>query len=88
MILDIQNPVQDHDPGCARELKLIRLTLLLAALNEFKRAGFYKIYCAARDGNNYSNSYFQIGQVEHVGSKSNQTEVDKVNHPSECDSIK
>ena len=67
MILDTQNPVQDHDPRCARELKPIRLALLLAALNEFKRAGFYKIYCAAKGGNNYTYSYFQIGQVENVG---------------------
>ena len=79
--------MQDHDPGSVRELKPIRLPLLSGALNEFKRAGFYKIYCTAKDNNNYPYYYFHIGQVESVGPKSNQTEVDKVNYLSECDSI-
>ncbi len=80
--------MQDHDPGCVREQKPNRLPLLSDTLNEFKRAGFYKIYCDAKANNNYPYSYFHIGQVENVGPKSNQTELDKVNHPSECDSIK
>ena len=80
--------MQDHDPGSVRELKPIRLPLLSDTLNEFRMAGFYKIYCDAKDSNSYSYSYFHIGQVENVGAKSNQTELDKVNHPSECNSIK
>lgn len=87
MILDTRNSVQDHDPGCAPELKPIRLPVLWGALNEFKRGDFHKIYCAAEDSYNYPYSYFHIGQVENIGSKTNQNEVDKVNHPSECDSI-
>jgi len=63
------------------------LPVLWCTLNEFMGGDFYKIYCAAEDSYSYPYSYFHIGQVKNVGSKSNQTEVDKVNHPSECDSI-
>ncbi len=88
MILDTPNPVQVHDRNYAPELAPILLAVLSAALNEFKGGDFCKIYYDAEDNYHYPCSYCHIGQVENVRAKSNQTEVDKVNHPSECHSIK